>query len=41
MIRLGFRVLQIFVNRLHATSASLPELDFSNSANSGYRGFYF
>jgi hypothetical protein len=41
MIRLGVRILQIFANRHPVVTASLPLLDFSNSVNSGYRGFYF
>jgi len=38
MIRLGHRILHIFRNRSYA---AVSELDFSNPANSCYRGYYF
>jgi hypothetical protein len=42
MIQLGFRVLSLLIeHHPAATSTSLPQLDFSISANTGYRGFFF
>jgi len=47
MISLGLRMIQVLVNRPTTTatsgssSSATPRLDFSSSANSGYRGFFF
>ncbi len=41
MLKLGVRMVQLLGYRPTTKTAIQPGLDFSNPANSGYRGYYF